>query len=206
MITYAATTLYNGVKQGEMTDFITRLIIFTLIHSLLALPRLQRGIGEVFPRIKRFYRLLYNGIAVVTFFWAMGTWHLAPVLYIVPGAGSLIFYLMQLICLGLIARCTAQTGMGDFLGFGQLRGIPRQYRLVTTGCYGRVRHPLYTLSFIFLALNPVMTLKWLILTIYSSIYFVAGAKIEERRLTAEFGEAYRHYQERVPMFLPKMRK
>lgn len=188
-----------------MTDFITRLIIFTLIHSLLALPRLQRGVGAAFPSFTRFYRLLYNGIAVVTFFWAMGTWHLAPVLYIVPGAGSLIFYLMQLICLGLLARCTAQTGMGDFLGLGQLRGIPHKHQLVTTGCYGRVRHPLYSLALLFIVFNPIMTLKWLIFTIYSSIYFIAGAQIEERRLIAEFGEDYRHYQEQVPMFLPKMR-
>lgn len=189
-----------------MTDFITRLLIFTLIHSLLALPRLQRDIATAFPQAKRFYRLLYNLIAIVAFFWAMGTWHLSPVLYIVPGAGSLLFYLIQLGCLALITRCATQTGMGDLLGLEQLRGVPRKHQLVTTGCYDRVRHPLYTLAFLFMAFNPVMTLKWLIFTAYSSIYFVVGAKIEERRLSAEFGEVYRYYQEQVPMFLPKIKK
>lgn len=186
-----------------MADFIIRLLVFALIHSLLAIPELQRRIGKTLPRAGRFYRLTYNLIALVTFFWAMAAWHLSPVLYIVPGAGSLLFHLMQLVCLVLLARCAAQTGIGDFLGLAQRRGTPRDRHLVTTGCYARARHPLYSLTFTFLVLNPVMTLKWLILTLFSTVYFVVGARIEERRLIAEFGDSYRRYQEQVPMFLPR---
>jgi len=189
-----------------MTDFISRLFIFALIHSFLALPGLQRRIGDTFPRVGRFYRLAYNLIALGTFFWAMSAWHLSPMVYIVPGAGSLLFHLVQLLCLALLVRCAAQTGVGDFLGLRQLRCITDDHRLVTTGCYARVRHPLYSLSFLFLALNPVMTLKWLILTVFSTGYFVIGARIEERRLLADFGEAYQRYQEHVPMFIPRKKE
>lgn len=189
-----------------MADFIIRLFVFALVHSLLALPELQKRIGGTFPRVGRFYRLTYNLIALGTFFWAMSTWHLSSVLYIVPGAGSLLFHLLQLICLVLLVRCAAQTGLDHFLGLAQLRGFTGDQRLITTGCYARVRHPLYSLSFLFMALNPIMTLKWLILTIFSTGYFVIGARIEERRLFAEFGETYRHYQERVPMFIPGKRE
>ncbi len=195
----------RNFSGSHMVDFITRLLVFAVIHSLLALPNLQRRIGKIFPRAGRFYRLIYNFIALVTFFWAMAAWHLSPVLYIVPGAGSLLFHLMQLVCLVSLVRCAAQTGIGDFLGLRQLRGNPGDHRLVTTGCYNRVRHPLYSLALIFLVLNPVMTLKWLILTMFSTVYFVVGARIEERRLVAEFSDSYRRYQERVPMFLPHRR-
>jgi protein-S-isoprenylcysteine O-methyltransferase Ste14 len=35
-----------------------------------------------------------------------------------------------------------------------------------------------------------------------TIYLVVGAILEERKLVAEFGEAYREYQGKVPMFVP----
>lgn len=189
-----------------MVDFIIRLIVFALIHSLLAFPSLKKRIIQSFPRAGQFYRFTYNLIAVGTFFWAMATWHLSPVLYIVPGASSLLFHLAQLVCLIFLGRCASQTGIGDFLGFDQLRGVADGHHLVTSGCYGRVRHPLYSLSFIFLVLNPVMTLKWLVLTIFSTAYFALGAHFEEKRLIVEFGDSYRHYQEEVPMFFPRLKR
>ena len=50
--------------------------------------------------------------------------------------------------------------------------------------------------------NPVMTYQWLMLTVMGTLYFVTGGLIEERRLATEFGETYRHYQERVPFIIP----
>lgn len=186
-----------------MTDFIIRLAVFALVHSLLALPALQGRIAGQFPLLGRFYRLCYNLIALATFFWAMSAWHLPPVLYIVPGAGSILFHLIQFVSLVLLARCARQTGIGDFLGLKQIRRVAGDRLLVTSGCYARVRHPLYSLSLVFLALNPVMTLKWAILTAFATAYFLVGAQIEERRLRAEFGDSYRRYQEQVPMFIPR---
>ncbi|ABB32209.1 hypothetical protein GeomeDRAFT_1591 [Geobacter metallireducens RCH3] len=185
-----------------MADFIARLFVFALTHSILALPALQRRMGDIFPRLGRFYRFAYNLVALVTFTWALSAWHFSPVVYIVPGTGSLIFYLIQLVFIVLLARCAAQTGIDELLGLRQMRGTPGSKQLVTTGCYARVRHPLYSLSVVFLALNPVMTLKWLLLTVFSAVYFVIGARIEERRLIAEYGETYRNYQKNVPMFIP----
>jgi len=189
-----------------MTDFISRLAVFALLHSFLALPALQGRIAGRFPLLGRFYRLFYNLIALATFFWAMAAWNLSPVLYLVPGAGSLLFHLIQLVSLVLLARCASQTGIGDLLGLTQLRRLTGDRHLVTSGCYARVRHPLYSLSLVFLALNPVMTLKWAILTAFAAAYFTVGARIEERRLRAEFGDSYRRYQEQVPMFIPGKRR
>ena len=71
-----------------------------------------------------------------------------------------------------------------------------------TGCYSVVRHPLYFFSLLFMVFNPVMTMQWLLLTIMSSIYFVVGSLIEEKRMVAEFGDAYRSYQRDVPFLIP----
>lgn len=80
-------------------------------------------------------------------------------------------------------------------------------RLVQDGVYSMVRHPQYT--GIFLAVFgqlvhwptiPTLALAPLIVWIY-----VRLARREEAHLIETFGEAYRAYQRRVPMFLPRWR-
>ena len=112
-------------------------------------------------------------------------------------------YTAQVVVAGILFRCVRQTGAGDFLGISQLRSAdsPPQH-LITSGCYAHMRHPLYFYSTIFLALNPVMTAQWLMLTLYSLIYFIFGGLIEEHRLLKMFGEEYRSYQQRVPFMIP----
>ena len=77
--------------------------------------------------------------------------------------------------------------------------------LVTSGWYARVRHPLYLYSSLFLVLNPVMTVQWALLTLFSVSYFIIGGMIEERRLLREYGEEYLEYRERVPFMIPELR-
>lgn len=84
----------------------------------------------------------------------------------------------------------------------------REKRLATEGVYSIVRHPQYTGIFLALfgegvvhwptifsvALFPVIVLSYLLL-----------ARKEERQMLAQYGDAYRVYQERVPMFFPRRR-
>ncbi len=108
-------------------------------------------------------------------------------------------YLLQAVIVLILLSCLIQTGVGDFLGFTK----NTTSSLSNTGWYSIVRHPLYLFSSLFMVLSPVMTYQWLMLTVMSVLYFVTGGLIEERRLAVEFGEAYRHYQQRVPFILPK---
>ena len=54
---------------------------------------------------------------------------------------------------------------------------------------------------LFLAAGP-KTAPGLITAGVLSVYLVAGAFLEERKLVREFGEPYRAYRRRVSMFLP----
>jgi protein-S-isoprenylcysteine O-methyltransferase Ste14 len=65
-----------------------------------------------------------------------------------------------------------------------------------------VRHPLYFFGLLFLWLTPVMTINLLTTYLLFTLYFYIGSFFEERRLRAEFGPAYRQYQQRVPRLIP----
>ena len=84
----------------------------------------------------------------------------------------------------------------------------RDGRLATGGLYSLVRHPQYT--GIFLALFGEGIVHWP--TIFSValypiivIAYTWLARKEEEQMTERFGDQYRIYQSRVPMFFPRLR-
>jgi methanethiol S-methyltransferase len=76
----------------------------------------------------------------------------------------------------------------------------------TPWLYDRMRHPLYVGWALAFWAIPTMTVGHLLFAGTLSIYMVIAARIEERDLVSYFGEAYRKYQSRVPMFLPRLGK
>ncbi len=189
----------------DMIVFIARFALFAALHSALAAERGKEWLGRRIGAGMRGYRLVYNLVSILLFGWVMEAWRYSPVIYALPRSLALPSYGVQACLLIILAGCAAQTGIGDFLGFRQLLCRAGRGSLVTTGCYGRVRHPQYSLAIAFLLFTPVMTAKWLVLTLLSIPYLVFGALLEEKRLAGEFGNAYRHYRERVPMFIPRFR-
>ncbi|MDI1252486.1 isoprenylcysteine carboxylmethyltransferase family protein [Thermomonas sp.] len=98
-------------------------------------------------------------------------------------------------------------GIGIFMeGWRELHKAQKEHRLVTERIYGLVRHPQYTGLFIALfgegivhwptafsvALFPIIVVAYYLL-----------ARSEERKVESEFGDAYRAYCRRVPMFIPR---
>lgn len=179
----------------EKISFIARFILFAALHSLFAAPqtkRMFRVSGQ------SGYRLGYNIASLAMFGWVMSVHRHSTVLYVAPGVWSLVMYLMQLAVLAILVSCLKQTGIRTFLGFaGQKTAV-----FSSSGWYSVVRHPLYLFSIIFMVLNPVMTSQWLILTLMSTLYFMIGGALEEKRLVTEFGAAYQSYQKRVPFLIP----
>lgn len=88
-------------------------------------------------------------------------------------------------------------------GGGQLSAAhPNGNPLVVRGPYRWVRHPLYSCVIVLLWADPAMSLDRLALAAVWSAWIYVGAVLEERDLTADFGEAYRHYRREVPILIP----
>ena len=185
--------------------FILRIVAFAMLHSLLALPSIKAHIMRITGMNQSAYRLGYNIVALFVFGWVMAADQHSSVLYEIPGAVRYIFYSLQAALLVALASCLVNTGIISFLGLDALMektGNREVQALATHGWYGIVRHPLYLLSILFMFMNPVMTMRWLLLSCMASLYFIIGALIEEKRLLKEYGETYNRYREQVPFIVP----
>jgi len=99
-------------------------------------------------------------------------------------------------------------GIGLFIqGWRQLYQARQKNQLITTGLYRFVRHPQYT--GLFLGLFGEGIVHWptlfsvAIFPIIVVAYFLL-ARSEERKVLEQFGDEYRAYQARVPMFIPRI--
>lgn len=194
--------------MGNNLTFILRLVAFAAVHSILAIPRIKETIMRQTGVRPASYRLGYNIISLLVFGWVMSADRHSVILYEVPGAARYALYLVQAGLLMALASCLISTGVMSFLGLDALTrnsGHSSAQSLSTNSWYGVVRHPLYLFSILFMFLNPVMSVRWLILTCLGTLYFVVGALIEEKRLAREFGETYAHYRARVPFIVPSIK-
>ncbi len=96
--------------------------------------------------------------------------------------------------------------------FFSLSGISVFYKeeaplaLEQGGMHRYVRHPLYfgTLLFIWSLFLLFPYLNNLLACLVITLYTVFGARLEEKKLVAQFGEQYRRYQQTVPMLIPRL--
>jgi protein-S-isoprenylcysteine O-methyltransferase Ste14 len=111
--------------------------------------------------------------------------------------------LVALIVVGLALTWWARIHLGALWSGGIVRR--EGHRIVDSGPYGLVRHPIYTglilggWAVAGIRATPLTLLGALLIT----IGFALKAKVEERFLAAELGEAdYVDYRRRVPMLVP----
>lgn len=109
----------------------------------------------------------------------------------------------------LIGYALLFVGIGLFIqGWRELYRARQQNRLATEGLYGLVRHPQYTGLFIGLFGEGVVHWPTVFSVILFPLIVLAYSLLayrEERHMLEQFGEQYRIYQERVPMFFPGQR-
>lgn len=87
--------------------------------------------------------------------------------------------------------------------FNLLRGRnPRPMPFTVAGPYHWVRHPLYLFIIVIIWSYPDLTADRLLFNLLWTVWIVIASYFEERDLVTEFGDTYREYQKRVPMFIP----
>ena len=93
----------------------------------------------------------------------------------------------------------------EFIGLRQLRerttAVLEQEHFVISPLHRFVRHPWYFLGMVIIWTRD-MDVASLVTAVVVSMYFIAGSKLEERKLIVYYGNVYRRYMERVPGLFP----
>jgi protein-S-isoprenylcysteine O-methyltransferase Ste14 len=185
-------------------------IVWCTMHSLLiARPvtgYLQRLLGGGF----KYYRLFYNLTAILTLMpLLLLTWQLrGGMVFAWQGYWQILRFLLLATAGWLFWAGTRRYDMGYFLGIRQIRSgaahilLSETEEFSTAGVFGLTRHPWYLGSILLIwSILPEYSIADLMVSTLLSIYIVIGTFLEERKLLAEYGDAYRRYQRQVRMFL-----
>jgi len=187
---------------------ILTIVLWGVLHSLMASlgfkEFLCRALGEGFMK---FYRLLYNVLAVVS---------IAPVLYLmislpdrtlyqIPSPWSYLIRAGQGISALLLFIAVMQTDLLSFVGLRQLIEDEKKGDLVREGLYRFVRHPLYTFSLLILWFSPSISVNSFVVYVALTAYVLIGIFFEERKLLREFGQEYTEYRSVTPMLIPGLK-
>lgn len=179
-------------------------IVYCVLHSVLAAERLKTKLKQRMKNYK-FYRLWYSLFAFI---------FLAALIYYQVKIPTItLFSLTNVILIaGLIIGASGLLLMLVCIRkyFMSLSGIRSLFienysnELQITGIHKYIRHPLYLGTFAFIwglfLLLPYLSL--FIANVIITIYTLIGIELEERKLTAEFGEQYVQYRRKVPRLIP----
>jgi len=179
-------------------------LLFGLLHSLLAANPVkavlyERGVGI------QAYRLAYSLLALLL----TGAWllfvHLLPdvPLYRLDGWLNWLMLGLQLAGLAIAVFSFRDFDGGIFLGFKAMPEDGEPFH--EAGIYRLMRHPMYSGVMLALLASPVQTLNSINLTLVICLYFIIGARFEERRMLAEH-PGYADYRRRVSAFIPRLGK
>lgn len=93
-------------------------------------------------------------------------------------------------------------------GWHRIHQARRSGTLMTDGIYAHIRHPQYTGLFLIIFGEGIVHWPTIVSVLAFPVILVAYTLLahkEERKMLEQFGDKYRTYQQRVPMFLPRLR-
>jgi methanethiol S-methyltransferase len=197
---------------GQMTESDWRNLLllglfwlgYFVLHSALAALPVKNWFASQYPKRMPFYRLGFNVVALLTLLplcWLFDS----PALWAWRGVGAWLANGIALaVLIGFVATLKDYDGQ-VFMGLRQWRDGTRQVedpeRFHLSPLHRHVRHPWYCLSLALLwtrDMNAAMLLSCVMMT----VYFIVGSRLEEGKLVAAYGHAYRRYMARVPGLVP----
>jgi protein-S-isoprenylcysteine O-methyltransferase Ste14 len=182
-------------------------LLFFAQHSLMIRRPYRRWLSRHI-RIE-YHGTLYtiaSGVALLTVFvfWQTSAITLANPQGIVRFMMRAVFFLSGVLLVWTLGALRPFDPFGLFGLVSHLRGAePLQTPFVIRGPYRWVRHPLYLVCLMAIWSGPELTADRMLFNALWTAWLVVGARLEERDLTAEFGDAYRRYQRAVPMLIPR---
>ncbi len=181
------------------------LALHSAMISISVTDRLKRIMGDHY----RWYRLIFNAVAIGTLIplTMLSTRLRDPMFFTWEGCLLYLKWALRALGISLFIAGLRHYSFLQFLGIRQaLDGS--QHNLMNasgaideSGILGLIRHPFYAGTFVLFWARELDATR-LIINIIVSVYLVIGTILEERKLVAEFGDAYEAYKRRVSMFFP----
>jgi len=185
------------------------LVGFALLHSVLASMWAKRLARQIFgSRVDPWYMIAFSVIALITILPLVGLVILnpGPLIYLIPSPWRWLMAAGQ-VTVGLWSLRAFLDAPHRFLIRSQL--TPPQSTgarpLDLRGVYCYIRDPFLLSGVVIIWMTPFMTLNMLLLYVLTTIYLYLGSLHWESRLVAQFGIAYREYQQHVPRMFPRGR-
>jgi protein-S-isoprenylcysteine O-methyltransferase Ste14 len=177
-------------------------LAYGLIHSFLASTGTKAWVARHLPEWLPAYRLLYNVLAVVL---------LLPPLWLTyhhPGEALWswpvwISWPAALLAVAGFLWTLRWYDMKAFLGLKQwrCRDAAEREGFILSPLHRYVRHPWYSLGLLFIWTRD-LNAAWLTTAAVVTLYLALGSRLEEDKLIALYGDAYRRYRARVPGLIP----
>ncbi|MEM8585495.1 MAG: isoprenylcysteine carboxylmethyltransferase family protein [Bacteroidota bacterium] len=185
------------------------LLIFYATHSILADLGVKARLHAIVPT--RYYRIMYNLVSiafVITIAWIcvespktslieLPVWITA-----IGWVGFVGGFVLNLLAL-------SQYDGAEFIGTSYLNQTVETKaglggKLNRSGINTWVRHPIYSsillIAWAWFLISP--NIEVLQIAVITTVYIPIGIHYEERKLIAEFGDAYRSYQREVKKIIP----
>lgn len=198
-----------AVKPLEYVILALLWILWCVVHSALVSISVTDYLRSKLGNHFRFYRLSYNGFALVTlmpvaiYSYAVQT----EAVFVWDGYLRIFQVFLFLIAIFLFFAGITHYDALQFLGIRQLKqrsvseGMTKTGELNATGILGVIRHPWYLGAIAFIWARQ-LDVSAIIINSILTAHLIIGTYLEERKLVAEFGDMYRAYQKEVPMFIP----
>lgn len=170
------------------------------LHSYLATPACKARVAQRWPRWHAHYRLIYNGLALFLLVPVLALVHAVPgpLLWDRPAGVDWLFNAAALVALVAAWRSGRAYDLRVLLG---LPDTPNREPLGLSPLHRYVRHPWYACGLLILWTRP-LDVAMLVTAVAATVYLVIGARREDAKLVATYGEPYARYRARVPGLWP----
>jgi methanethiol S-methyltransferase len=183
---------------------------YCALHSYLISIRFTNIMTRLLKKYYAFYRLFYVLISLVLLIPLLNYTgqldsqviitdnpHLNILRYFLTYGSLLIFFWSFFFDYDSLSF----SGIRQILNIGKSNDGSTGNEIKRKGLLGIIRHPMYFALIVYLWSQ---THRLMDVVVYSvlTIYVIIGTLLEEKKLVLEFGEAYKKYQQEVPMIIP----
>ena len=177
------------------------------VHSAFASLLVKRRVAADWPDLMPYYRMMFNTLALLLLLpilWL--TYHdPEPVLWHWQGIAAWLANGLALAAIFGFWLSLKHYDMQEFLGLRQLqarvRKVEDQEHFHLSPFHRFVRHPWYFFGLVLIWTRD-MGVTTLLSSVFITVYFLIGSRLEEKKLLVYHGDTYRRYMARVPGLIP----